>query len=507
MNVPATATMSSARVLGAYLGDIGFELRKMLRSPMFALPTLIFPAMFYLLFAVFMGGARGNTQAAMGLFANYSVFGTMAPGLFGFGVSLAFERELGTLTYRQALPAPAGSYLLARMVMAMIFACIITALLTTLALFVSHLPLGFAQIARVFVVNALGVLPFCAIGLFVGALVSGQAAPAIVNLIYLPMAFFSGLWVPFQFLPKALQQLAPALPAFHLDQLALRALDLDSVGTVANHVGALAGFTLLFFWLAMRRLGNHGVSLLGPARAAAGMPVRRLAGVAMACVSIGLIITGYFGGAAKPAAVSSTAAATGGASDQTASAAPGAAGSATPAGVAAPDTRVLADFEDGTMKASYGLGWAAVDDQERGGNSTIVGRVIDDGAPGSKRALELAGTVGDGIQYPFVGASLLPAGKPGLPFHEQPLADLSAKKTLHFLARGDGRQYLVVIMGERLDAMPAMYGFTAGPEWATVDVPLAEMANLDLQRVRVISIGAMAPQGDFKLQVDDIEMR
>jgi hypothetical protein len=133
--------------------------------------------------------------------------------------------------------------------------------------------------------------------------------------------------------------------------------------------------------------------------------------------------------------------------------------------------------------------------------------VIDGGATGSKHALELTGTVGNGIQYAFVGASLLPAGKAGVPFPEQPLADYSGKKSLHFQARGDGRQYLVVIMGEQLQAMPAMYGFTAGPDWAPVDIPLADMANLDIRRVRVISIGAMEPLGDFALQIDDIEMR
>ena len=107
--------MSQSRVIAAYLGDIRFELVKMLRTPAFALPTLLFPVMFYVLFGVIMGAQRGNGAFALYALAGYGVFGTMAPGLFGFGVSLAFEREMGTLTYRQALPMPSGSYLLARM--------------------------------------------------------------------------------------------------------------------------------------------------------------------------------------------------------------------------------------------------------------------------------------------------------------------------------------------------------------------------------------------------------
>ncbi len=59
-------------------------------------------------------------------FATYGVFGAMGPGLFGFGVSLAIEREQGLLTLKQALPQPPGAYLLARAVMAMLFVAIIS---------------------------------------------------------------------------------------------------------------------------------------------------------------------------------------------------------------------------------------------------------------------------------------------------------------------------------------------------------------------------------------------
>ena len=106
----AYAQMSRSRVFAAYLGDIRYELTKMARTPAFAVPTIIFPAMFYLLFGILAGGGRGNAPFALQALARWSVFGAMAPGLFGFGVSLAFEREQGLLILRQALPmTPPGS--------------------------------------------------------------------------------------------------------------------------------------------------------------------------------------------------------------------------------------------------------------------------------------------------------------------------------------------------------------------------------------------------------------
>ena len=79
MNTAANLSqMSNSRLVAAYFGDIRFELTKMLRTPAFALPTLVFPAMFYLLFGVLMGSAKGNAGAALYSFAGLSVFGTMA---------------------------------------------------------------------------------------------------------------------------------------------------------------------------------------------------------------------------------------------------------------------------------------------------------------------------------------------------------------------------------------------------------------------------------------------
>jgi hypothetical protein len=83
-----------------------FEFIKSLRTPAFAVPTLFFPIMFYLLFGIFLGSMRGNSGQVAVTFATYGVFGAMGPGLFGFGVSLAIEREQGLLTLKQALPQP-----------------------------------------------------------------------------------------------------------------------------------------------------------------------------------------------------------------------------------------------------------------------------------------------------------------------------------------------------------------------------------------------------------------
>jgi ABC-2 type transport system permease protein len=496
----AHASMNRARVLAAYLGDIRFELVKMSRTPAFAIPTLLFPLIFFLLFGVLMGSARGNADMSLFAFVSYGVFGSIAPGLFGFGVSLAFEREQGMLVFRQAIPMPSGSYLLARMVMAMIFVALVSLLMIVMAVTLAHVPLTFTKAASVFFINVFGVLPFCAIGLFVGSLVSGQAAPAIVNLIYIPMSFLSGLWIPMQFLPKTIQQLAPVWPAHHLVQLSLNAVGAPHLGETGVHVAALVGVTILFFSLAVRRLGGSGIRLLGTARGGVVFPLRRALNLGVLWGAVGLVITGALGGNA-PHAAAKTAATSNGAEESV----PDASGSAAPLGVAAPDTAVIADFDAGSARAAYGLGFSASDDKMRGGNSSVTQKIVDGGAANSRSALEVSGEVGTAIQYPFAGTSLLPNGTPGAAFANQGYMDFSKKQTLRFFARGDGHNYTVLLMGPALDTIPAMYSFTPGENWQEVSVPLQQMGALDIKRVKLISFGSMSP-GPFRFEIDDVRV-
>jgi hypothetical protein len=117
----------------------------------------------------------------------------------------------------------------------------------------------------------------------------------------------------------------------------------------------------------------------------------------------------------------------------------------------------------------------------------------------------VSGEVGTAIQYAFVGTSFLPNGQPTPDFSKQGFMDYSSKHTLRFFVRGDGQNYTVAITGPVMDAIPAMYGFTAGPDWQEVKVPLQDLGNLDLKLVKAISFGTMTV-GPFRFQIDDVRI-
>ena len=246
--------VSGYRALPAYLLESKYELLRVLRTPAFAVPTLMFPPLFFLLFGLLLN--HGNAGAAHYLFATYSVFGVMAPSLFGFGVAVAIEREKGWLSLKRVAPMPPGAYLLAKLAMAMLCAAIIYLILAAMAYALGGVRLPAGQWLALGAISVAGAVPMCALGLIIGIRANAAAAPAIVNLIYLPMSFLSGLWMPLSMLPHFLQQIAPLWPAWHLGQLALSTTGQPTTGSIAGHLLWLAAFTAVCFAIARRGLAR-----------------------------------------------------------------------------------------------------------------------------------------------------------------------------------------------------------------------------------------------------------
>jgi ABC-2 type transport system permease protein len=241
--------------LRIYALETKYELLKQLRLPAYLIPTLAFPAMFYVLFAVVFGSSRGlgGVPVAAYMIATYGAFGVIGAALFAFGVGLAIERGQGWMLLKRATPMPPEAYFLAKVIVSLVFATLIVALLVTLGTTVGGVRLPLAAWVRLVTTLVAGAVPFCAFGLAIGCFAGPNSAAPAVNLIYLPLAFASGLWMPIEILPRAMRTLAPFLPPYHLGQLALAAIGARTAGSAGGHVLVLAGFTGLC--LAVARAG------------------------------------------------------------------------------------------------------------------------------------------------------------------------------------------------------------------------------------------------------------
>lgn len=240
-----------------YLLEIKYEFLKALRLPAYSLPTILFPIVFYLFFGVMFGKtSTGSVSMATYLIATYGAFGVIGAALFGFGVSVAIERGQGWLEVKRTTPMPIAAYFVAKLVMSMVFSAIIVLLMFVMGITVGDVQMPATKLLALFGVLVGGSITFCALGLALGFLCGPNSAAPVVNLIYLPLGFLSGLWVPIMFLPQRLQEIALWLPPYHFSQLALRVIGASRGEPVALHAGALVVATILFVtiaWIGYRR--------------------------------------------------------------------------------------------------------------------------------------------------------------------------------------------------------------------------------------------------------------
>ncbi len=238
-----------------YLKEAKYEFLKNLRLRVYTASVLSFPIMFYVLFGLVLNShqAIGTTGVPTYLIATYGTFGVMGASLFGTAAGLASDRGLGWLQVKRASPMPPFAYFAAKVITSMIFSTIIVLVLFLLGFTLGGVHLAAAETAKLLGTLTLGSLPFSAMGLAVGYFTGPNSAPATINLIYLPMSFCSGLWVPFMFLPKVVKQIALVLPPYHLSQLALGIVGAGAHESNAAHWEVLAAFTMIC--LGVARIG------------------------------------------------------------------------------------------------------------------------------------------------------------------------------------------------------------------------------------------------------------
>ncbi len=248
----AIAQVQERSLWRIYALEAKYEFLKVWRMPGYVIPNITFPLAFYLFFGVAMAKkAAGGFPLATYLLATYGTFGVLGSCLFGFGVGVAMERGQGWMLFKRATPMPPLAHLLGRLSTCLIFSTMVVGGLFTLGVTVAGVQIPPGDLALLFAVCVAGALPFGALGLAIGYWAGPNSAPAMVSLVYSPVAICSGLWFPYPILPGFLQKIGAVLPAYHLSQIGLKILGLGEKGYPVGHgIAYLAVFTVLALALA-----------------------------------------------------------------------------------------------------------------------------------------------------------------------------------------------------------------------------------------------------------------
>lgn len=251
-----TAQTAAARprrnVLRLVLTETKFEFLKLLRLPVYSVATLAFPLMFYLLFGSFYGNLEAQgVLASRYMVATFGAAGVLSAALFSFGVGVASERGQGWMRLKRVSPMPPIAYFLAKIGMALLFGLLVVVIITAAGMIAQGVRVGILDWLSMLGVLLTGALPFGALGLAIGYMFGPNSAPVVLNLLYMPMAFASGLWMPITLLPPVVQNIAQYLPTYHYAQLAIGTVGATPLGDSARHALILATFTVLFLVVAV----------------------------------------------------------------------------------------------------------------------------------------------------------------------------------------------------------------------------------------------------------------
>ena len=179
------------------------------------------------------------------------------PALFGTGVTLALERDMGLLRLKRAQPAPPAAWVVAKIATGLVLAILAYTPIVVLAMVTGKLALSTGQVAALSGALLVGTIPFCALGLMIGSLSTGSAAPAYANLVYLPGCYLSGMFFP---LPPSMYWQAPIWPQFHVEQFAMHLAGITKYQfePMAVAIATMLGYTVLFAGVTVWRLKRKG---------------------------------------------------------------------------------------------------------------------------------------------------------------------------------------------------------------------------------------------------------
>jgi ABC-2 type transport system permease protein len=215
------------------------ERRMFWRNPTAAFFNFVLPLLFLGLFGAIFSGSQADLNVIVPGIAGMSVMSTTFSAL---AMNLTFLREQGVLKRIRGTPLPAGSYLAGLLGNAVTNAAIqITiVILAGKAFFGIDWP---KDIPALVLFSVAGVVCLAALGIaFSHVIPNFDAAPAYVNIVFLPTIFISGVFYDAGDAPQLLRDIARALPLTHLID-GLSGAMVTGAG-VADNLSALAVIAL-----------------------------------------------------------------------------------------------------------------------------------------------------------------------------------------------------------------------------------------------------------------------
>jgi ABC-2 type transport system permease protein len=198
--------------------QVRYEQKAYWRNPMAAIFTFMFPIVFLVVVGTSAGSSRvpGTTLR----YDQYTVvamltFGLIAASYTNLGMTICNRRETGVLKRMRGTPISVGSYVGGVIGSVLINVAILAVVVVSIGMAFYHLHFPYHVGATVLTL-VVGIVTFGAIGVAVTVIVpNADAAPAVINGLYFPIVFVSGVFYPISN-TSVLAHIADVFPIRHM---------------------------------------------------------------------------------------------------------------------------------------------------------------------------------------------------------------------------------------------------------------------------------------------------
>jgi ABC-2 type transport system permease protein len=199
-----------------------FENKAFWRNPAAAFFTFAFPLLFLVIFSTLLGG--GTSPSPTGEEIESTTY--FIPAILSFAVvtacftniaiSISFSRDEGILKRLRGTPCPGWVFLAGRVLHAVFVNLILVVIVLIFGQVFYGVDIPLDTVAAFVLTLVVGAGAFCALGLAATCAVpNAEAAPAVVNVMVLPLLFLSGTFIPIGDAPQWIQTFAGLFPIKH----------------------------------------------------------------------------------------------------------------------------------------------------------------------------------------------------------------------------------------------------------------------------------------------------